>query len=307
MRRLNLAALLFIGAFGSALAQSVSVGPQYDTTHVYVAPDDFDRFVKSFASTFDGKTSPQGVFQVTPTPSQTMSQLILTPVGTVSVFGFKTPVPYPFGAERTGYLVTDMDGAIRSAKDHGADILVAPFNDPIGRDAVIQWAGGINMQIYWHTTKPNFATLKTIPENRLYLSPERAGPSSMILLPSPRARCCPTTSAPGIEIGRPNETYRRIRIDRASARSWCTSPMAIYPTPMDERRGTRSPTWRPPCTRPSKRAPPCWSIPIGSVIAMSRLSNFRVATSPRSMRPLSNDPFATIRLRDRRRSRLDVR
>jgi predicted enzyme related to lactoylglutathione lyase len=41
--------------------------------------------------------------------------------------------------ERTGYLVTDMDEAIRAAKATGADVLVAPFNDPIGRDAIIQW------------------------------------------------------------------------------------------------------------------------------------------------------------------------
>jgi len=45
-----------------------------------------------------------------------MSQLVMTPAGTVSVFGFKTPVPYPFGLERTGYLVTDVDEAIRAAK-----------------------------------------------------------------------------------------------------------------------------------------------------------------------------------------------
>jgi hypothetical protein len=30
----------------------------------------------------------------------------------------------------------------------------APFDDPIGRDAVIQWSGGANMQLYWHTTPP---------------------------------------------------------------------------------------------------------------------------------------------------------
>src|SRR5580698_8053652 len=59
-----------------------SVGPQYDTTHVYVAPQDFDTFVASFIATFGGTTSQQGVFQVTPTPSKTMSQLALTPVGT---------------------------------------------------------------------------------------------------------------------------------------------------------------------------------------------------------------------------------
>ncbi|MBY4916176.1 glyoxalase, partial [Burkholderia dolosa] len=73
-------------------APSVAVGPQYDTTHVCVAPDDFDRFTDSFVATFGGKKSKQGVFQVTPTPSRTMSQLVLTPVGTISVFGLKTPI-----------------------------------------------------------------------------------------------------------------------------------------------------------------------------------------------------------------------
>ena len=113
---------------------NVAVGPQYDTTHVYVAPQDFDRFVASVIATFGGTTSKQGVFTVTPTPSSTMSQLVMTPAGTLSIFGFKTPVPYPFGLERTGYLVTDVDEAIRAAKTTGADVLVAPFNDPIGRD-----------------------------------------------------------------------------------------------------------------------------------------------------------------------------
>src|ERR1700674_5286984 len=92
-----------------------AVGPQYDTTHVYVAPKDFDRFVASLIATFGGTTTKQGVFTVTPTPSSTMSQLILTPAGSVSVFGFKTPIPYPFGAERTGYLVTDMHAAVHAA------------------------------------------------------------------------------------------------------------------------------------------------------------------------------------------------
>src|SRR5258707_7093256 len=126
---------------------NVGVGPQYDTTHVYVSPEDFDRFVASLVATFGGTTSKQGVFTVTPTPSSTMSQLVMTPVGTISVFGFKTPVPYSFGAERTGYLVTDLDGATRTAVKDGADVLVSPFNDPIGRDVVIQWPGGVNMQL----------------------------------------------------------------------------------------------------------------------------------------------------------------
>ncbi|RQZ47873.1 glyoxalase, partial [Burkholderia sp. Bp9099] len=109
---------------------NVTVGPQYDTTHVCVAPEDFDRFTDSFVATFGGKKSKQGVFQVTPTPSQTMSQLVLTPSGTISVFGFKTPIPYPFCEERTGYLVTDMDVAMKSARAHGADVVVDTFPDP---------------------------------------------------------------------------------------------------------------------------------------------------------------------------------
>src|SRR5271155_3042699 len=137
-------------ANAATVTPDLTVGPQYDTTHVYVAPEDFDRFVASLVATFGGTTSKQGVFTVTPTPSSTMSQLVLTPVGTVSVFGFKTPVPNPFGAERTGYLVTDLDGAVRTAKATGADVFVAPFNDPIGKDAIIQWPGGVNTQLYWH-------------------------------------------------------------------------------------------------------------------------------------------------------------
>jgi hypothetical protein len=66
---------------------------------------------------------------------------------TFSVFGFETPIRYPFGLERTGYLVTDIVTAIRAARATGADILVSPFNDPIGRDAIIQWPGGVNTQI----------------------------------------------------------------------------------------------------------------------------------------------------------------
>src|SRR5579859_7244473 len=114
------AAFFVAGTASRASSPEIAVGPQYDTTHVYVAPQDFDRFVTSLVATFGGTTTKQGVFTVTPTPSSTMSQLVLTPVGSLSVFGFKTPVPYPFGLERTGYLVTDMDGAVRAARATGA-------------------------------------------------------------------------------------------------------------------------------------------------------------------------------------------
>ena len=194
----------------------LGVAPQYDTTHIYVAADDFDAFVKSFVASFGGTTTPRGVFQVTPTPSQTMSQLVLSPVGSVSVFGFKTPIPYPFGAERTGYLVTDMDAAVRAARAQGADVVVAPFDDPIGKDAIVQWPGGVNMQLYWHTTKPNYPPLKTVPENRVYLSPERADAFVKSFVAFSQGKVVSDDrNAPGIGIGRPKETYRRILIESA--------------------------------------------------------------------------------------------
>src|SRR5277367_365261 len=199
---------------GTTRSVSVAVGPQYDTTHVYVAPEDFDRFVASLIATFGGTTTKQGVVTVTPTQSSTMSQLVLTPVGSVSVFGFKTPIPYPFGVERTGYLVTDMDEAVRAAKATGADVFVAPFNDPIGRDAIIQWPGGVNTQLYWHTTVPSYASLQSIPENRVYVSPERVDAFvSSFLAFSRGSLVSDEPSAPGVEIGRPTETYRRVRIE----------------------------------------------------------------------------------------------
>src|SRR6202166_3496284 len=204
----------FAQSVQTSKAPGVAVGPQYDTTHVYVAPQDFDRFVASLIATFGGTTAKQGVFTVTPTSSSTMSQLVMTPVGTVSVFGFKTPVPYPFGFERTGYLVTDLDEAIRAAKATGADVLVAPFNDPIGRDAIIQWPGGANTQLYWHTTGPSYAPLQTIPENRVYVSPDRADAfvRSFIAF-SHGSLVSDEPHAPGVEIGRPAETFRRVRIE----------------------------------------------------------------------------------------------
>jgi len=143
-----------------------------------------------------------------------MSQLVLTPVGSVSVFGFKTPIPYPFGLERTGYLVRDMDEAIRAATTTGADIFVAPFNDPIGRDAVIQWPGGVNTQLYWHTSAPSYPPLHTVPENRVYVSPGKVNAFVRSFLAfSHGSLVSDEARAPGIEIGRPAETYRRVRIE----------------------------------------------------------------------------------------------
>jgi len=224
IKSLVLAAVLGLGAVSLATiapleartAQAfpeVAVGSQYDTTHVYVDPAEVDHFVQSFLATFGGQSTKQVVATVTPTPSSTTSQLLQTPVGTVSLFGFKTPVPHPFGAERTGYLVKDMDAAIRAARAAGADVIVEAFPDPIGRDAVIQWPGGVNMQLYWHTTAPNYAAFRTVPENRVYVSRDRANAFIHSFLAFAHGMVVSDDAhAPGAEIGRPGDTYRRVRI-----------------------------------------------------------------------------------------------
>ena len=214
-RFLKTAIALFslVAALATAADSNFGVGAQYDTTHVYVQPEDFDKFVASLVATFGGTTTKQGVFTVTPTPSETMSQLVLTPVGSVSVFGFKTPVPYPFGVERTGYLVNNLKDAIRAAQVDGADVLVTPFDDPIGKDAVVQWPGGVNMQLYWHTTPPSYPALQTVPENRVYVSPERARAFVKSFLAFSHGKVVSDNAhAPGIEIGRVSDIYRRLRI-----------------------------------------------------------------------------------------------
>jgi hypothetical protein len=213
-------AFALLAASTASLAQPATkatadfaVGPQYDSTHVYVAAEDFDRFMASFVATFGGASSKKGVFQVTPTASQTISQVAMTPAGMVSVFGFKTPIPYPFGVERTGYLVTDLDAAVAAARKAGAIRLVETFPDPIGRDVLVQWPGGVNMQFYWHTVKPTYAPLSTIPENRIYLTPDAADAFVKSWVAFSRARVVSDDkAAPGIEIGEPGKIYRRIRL-----------------------------------------------------------------------------------------------
>ncbi|SCB19449.1 glyoxalase [Rhizobium hainanense] len=201
-------------ALARATQLQVGVGAQYDTSHVYIDANKVDAFASSFLGTFGGTSTKQAVATVTPTPSSTTSQLLQTPVGTVSLFGFKTPIPYPFGAERTGYLVTDMDQALAAARAAGAALVVGVFPDPIGRDAVIQWPGGVNMQLYWHTTKPNYAALETIPENRVYVSPDTADKFAKSFLAFSKGKVVSDDKkASGVEIGRPNDTFRRIRIE----------------------------------------------------------------------------------------------
>jgi hypothetical protein len=192
----------------------VAVGPQFDTTHVYVSVADMDAFVTSFTATFGGQASKKSVTNVLPVPSSTEFQFVWTPVGALSVFAFETPIPFPFGQERTGYLVTDMNDAIKAARASGAEVLVAPFKDPIEMDAVVQWDGGVRTQLYWHPTLPSNGELSSVPENRVYVSPDRADEFARQFTQFAHGTTVSDDKkADAGEIGVPGGTYRRIRIE----------------------------------------------------------------------------------------------
>jgi len=193
-------------------APDVAVGPQYDTTHVYVQQADLDDFVRSFVATFGGQASPRAVFTVTPTPSKTASQYIQTPVGMLSVFAFQTPIPYGFGDERVGYLVKDIQAATQAAVEAGADVRVEPFDDPIGKDVLIQWAGGVNMQLYWHTKAPSYAPLHTVPDYRVYVSRVSADRFLGQFRQFAHATVTADGQIDGAEVGRPGESVRRVNL-----------------------------------------------------------------------------------------------
>jgi hypothetical protein len=193
---------------------TLGLGAQYDTTHVYLAAVDLDAFVNSFVATFGGKASASVVTNVLPVPSSTQFRVVTSPVGPLSVFAYRTPIPYPFGQERTGYLVSDMARALRAARAAGAEVIVDQFTDPIGVDAVIQWPGGVKMQLYWHFAPPASAPLESIPENRIYLAPERADDFVRGFVSFSQGRVIADVAhADAGEIGRRGASYRRIDID----------------------------------------------------------------------------------------------
>ncbi|WP_377273054.1 glyoxalase [Peterkaempfera sp. SMS 1(5)a] len=205
---------------GAGTRSQIAVGPQYDTAHVYVEHGMTAAFTAAWKATFGGTSTAASVVDVTPTPSETTSELVFSPVGTLSVFDFRTPIPYPFGAERTGWLVKGLDAGVRRARASGAYILVAPFADPIGRDAVIQFPGGVNTQLYWHTKAPSYKPLATIPENRVYVPADAADAFlSSYLAFTGGSVVSDDRNADAGAIGLPGRTYRRISLSSPFGRT----------------------------------------------------------------------------------------
>jgi hypothetical protein len=69
------------------------------------------------------------------------------------------------------------------------------------------------MQLYCHFTAPKYPALETIPDNRVYVSPDRADEFVRDFVRFAHGKVLSDDRhADSGEIGRPGETYRRIRI-----------------------------------------------------------------------------------------------
>ena len=77
----------------------------------------------------------------------------------------------------------------------------------------------MNTQLYVHNTAPSSKPLEAVPENRVYVSPDSADSFIRSFLAFSHGRVVSTKEkAPGVEIGRPNEMYKRVRIESTFGR-----------------------------------------------------------------------------------------
>ena len=77
----------------------------------------------------------------------------------------------------------------------------------------MQFPGGIDAQLYWHTTAPSYPALESVPDNRIYLTPDAVGPFLGSYLRFTGGRILSDRrAADGGELGLDGRTYRRIAI-----------------------------------------------------------------------------------------------
>jgi len=191
-----------------AQTPDVAVFPQYDTAHVYVAAGGADAFIRSFVATFGGQASKGIEANSASAMNDGESQYVWSPVGTLAVFNSSTPRQVPLG-----YMVLDMDKAIAEAKAVGAKVIDGPSQESTGRSAVVEWPGGVTMQLYSDSARPNYAPLASVPEHRVYVPRADADAFVQDFVRFSRGQVASDNrQRDATEIGRIGETYRRIRI-----------------------------------------------------------------------------------------------
>ena len=71
----------------------------------------------------------------------------------------------------------------------------------------------MNTQLYWHAVAPSYPSLQTIPENRVYVSVYSVNAFITSFMAFSHGEVISDDAhAPGVEIGCPTDTYRRLRL-----------------------------------------------------------------------------------------------
>jgi hypothetical protein len=83
-------------------------------------------------------------------------------------------------------------------------------------DAIVQWPGGVNIQLYWHTKPSSDPPLDFVLENRVYISQGRIDAFVLSLVTFSHGKVVSDEAgADGAEIGMSGANFRRIEIESA--------------------------------------------------------------------------------------------
>lgn len=125
-----------------------------------------------------------------------------------------------------------MDAAVSAALRAGADVLVAPVPGPIGRDGrhLVAWRCQHPALLAYEDAR--LFAARHSPDIRVYVSPEsiEAFVASYLAFSGGRV-VSDRSDAAGTEIGRPDQTFRRIRLESEFGRTvvWATDGHLPYP------------------------------------------------------------------------------
>ncbi|WP_265443717.1 hypothetical protein [Flexivirga meconopsidis] len=194
-------------------------GPAYDSTHIYTTFADMAPLTEQLQAVFGGEVKTYGELNICPQPSLSVVSVLLSPYGLLSLFGFSTPIPYPFGQDKHGYRIRRRDEMIGRATEAGLDFAVAPFDDLGGLQSIVRLPGGSALQFYEPPAEMGFPELTHIPEARIYLGPLTIDPFLAAFTTLTRGTVqTDDPVADGAEVGMPDTTIRRVTYESGYGR-----------------------------------------------------------------------------------------
>jgi hypothetical protein len=151
---------------------------------------------------------------------------------------------------------------------------------------VIQWPGGVNMQLYWHTATPHYAPLATVPENRIYLTADAADAFLKSWGGYAHAKItADNRKASGAEVGQSGKTIRRIALTSNYGKMVVFVSDGQLPWPYGrDMTGYQVPDLAATLDKAKANGPRFWSRPIRSAPVKPRLSASPAAISPKCIR-----------------------